>query len=245
MRPQTRNLFNQYRADVIRLNGGNAANPAESFTVAPSVEQTLETRIQESSDFLRNVNSFGVSDLKGEKIGLSVGSTIASRTDTTQNDRVPTDPTALDGLSYECRQTNFDTALRYAKIDQWSKFPDFQARLRDAIVQQQGRDRLMIGFNGQSAAGTTNRVANPLLQDVNIGWLKKLQTNAAARYMTQGGTTGEIRVGNGGDYANLDELVYDMRSALLEPWYSRDNAFVAIVSCPASSSACRAAVYSK
>lgn len=226
MRPETRKLFNQLRADIAKLNG--ADNATEQFTVAPSVEQTLETRVQESSDFLMNVNSYGVRDLKGEKIGLSIGSTIASRTDTTSADRVPTDPHALDNLQYECKQTNFDTALRYATVDQWSKFPDFQTRVRDAILAQQGRDRQMIGFNGQSAAATTDRVANPLLQDVNIGWLKKLSTNAAARYMTQGANAGEIRVGAGGDYANIDELVYDMRSNLLQPWYARDNSFIAI-----------------
>lgn len=228
MRPETRKLFNQYRADIAALNG--AEIPTEQFTVAPSVEQKLETRIQESSDFLRNVNSYPVRDLKGEKIGLSVGSTIASRTDTTQNDREPTDPTSLDNLDYECKTTHFDTALRYAKIDQWSKFPNFQTRIRDAIVQQHGRDRQIIGWNGTSAAAATNRVANPLLQDVNIGWMKKLQTNAAARYMNQGATAGQVRVGAGGDYASLDELVYDMRSNLLQPWYSRDNSFIACVS---------------
>ena len=134
-----RKKFNEYRADVATMNG--ADNHVEQFTVAPSVEQKLEKRVQESSDFLRNVNSYGVRDLKGEKIGLSIASTIASRTDTTQNDRVPTDPSALDNLEYECKQTNFDTALRYAKIDQWSKFPNFQVLIRNAIVEQQGRDR--------------------------------------------------------------------------------------------------------
>lgn len=228
MRNETRVLFDAYIAQLATLNGVRDAS--KQFVVAPSVEQVLETKIQETSDFLMNVNSYGVRDLKGEKIGLSVASTIASRTDTTQNPRVPFDPTALDNLEYECKKTDFDTALRYAKIDSWSKFKDFQMRIAAAIREQQGRDRLMIGFNGQSAAATTDRVANPLLQDVNIGWLKKLQTNAAARYMTQGGTANQIRVGAGGDYANLDELVYDMRSNLMQPWYSRDNSFIACVS---------------
>ena len=228
MRNETRVLYNAYLKKQAELNGIDDAT--QQFTVVPSVEQTIETRVQESSDFLMNVNSYGVRDLKGEKIGLSVSSTIASRTDTTQADRTPFDPTALDGLDYECKKTDFDTALRYTKIDQWSKFPGFQTMIRDAIIQQQGRDRLMIGFNGQSAAATTNRSTNPLLQDVNIGWLKKLQTNAAARYITGGGQAGKIRVGPGGDYASLDELVYDMRSSLLQAWYARDNSFIACCS---------------
>ncbi len=228
MRNETRVLFHAYLQKQASLNGVSSAT--EQFTVAPSVEQTIETRVQESSDFLMNVNSYGVRDLKGEKIGLSVGTTIASRTDTTQADRVPTDPTTLDALDYDCKKTDFDTALRYSKIDLWSKFPNFQTMIRDAIIQQQGRDRQMIGFNGQSAAATTNRATNPLLQDVNIGWLKKLQTNAQARYLTEGVNAGQIRIGPNGDFASLDELVYDMRSSLLQPWYARDNSFIACCS---------------
>lgn len=228
MRTETRLAFNAFTAALASLNGVPSAT--EKFTVAPSVEQTLEKRIQESSDFLRNANSYGVRDLKGEKIGLSISTTIASRTDTTQSDRQAIDPTALDNLMYECKQTNFDTAIRYAKLDQWSKFPNFQELIRNAILEQMARDRLIIGFNGQSAAADTDRVANPLLQDVNIGWLKKLQTNAAARYLTQGAVANKVRVGPNGDFANLDELVYSMRSDLLQPWYARDNGLIACCS---------------
>lgn len=228
MRNDTRLAFHAFTAALANLNGVPSAT--EKFTVSPSVEQKLERRIQESSDFLRNVNSYGVRDLKGEKIGLSIASTIASRTDTTSKDRQAIDPTSLDNLMYECKQTNFDTALRYAKLDQWSKFPNFQELIRNAIVEQMGRDRLMIGFNGQSAAADTNRDTNPLLQDVNIGWLKKLETNAAARYLKQGTVANKVRVGPNGDFANLDELVYAMRSDLLQPWYARDNSLIACCS---------------
>lgn len=228
MKKDTRKLFNAYREEIAKLN--DVTNAAEQFTVAPTIEQKLEARIQESSGFLMNVNSVPVDELVGEKIGLTVGTTIASRTDTTGADRVATDPTALDANQYECKKTDFDTAIRYQTIDLWAKFPDFQTKMRNAIVEQQGRDRLMIGWNGISAAANTNRGANPLLQDVNIGWLKKLQVEAAARYMNQGATAGSIKVGPGGDYANMDELVFDMRSNLLSPWYARDNSFITCLS---------------
>lgn len=224
MNNETRVLFNAYTAALATLNG--VASATEKFTVSPTVQQTLEKRIQASSGYLMNVNSYGVDEQQGEKIGITVGSTIAGRTDTTITDRVPTDPQALDNHFYNCLQTNYDTALRYATVDAWAKFPNFQTLLRDAIVEQQGRDRLMIGWNGTSAAVATNRATSPLLQDVNIGWLKKLQTEAAARYMTQGAVAGSIKVGAGGDYANLDALVFDMRSNLLAPWFVRDNSFI-------------------
>lgn len=223
MKAESRKLFNQYRADQAELH--QTDNVAEQFTVSPTIQQKLESRIQESSDFLMNVNSYPVDEIKGEKIGISTG-TIASRTDTNVEERSPVDPTNMDNRGYECAKTDFDTFVRYQTIDLWAKFPDFQNRLRDHRIKQQGRDRLMIGWNGTSRAATTNRVANPLLQDVNIGWLKKLQTEAAARYVDGGSVANEVRVGPGGDYANMDELVYDMRSSLLDPWYSRDNSFM-------------------
>lgn len=224
----SRRVFSGYLDHIARLNG--VASAEKQFAVDPSIQQKLESAIQESSGFLASVNSYGVDQQTGEKIGLSIGQTIAGRTNTAVADRQPVDPTALDSTEYACKQTNFDTALRYAKIDQWAKFPDFQVRISGGIAQQIGRDRLMIGWNGTSAAAATDRVANPLLQDVNIGWLKKLETNAAARYMDEGANAGEIRVGAGGDYANLDELVHDMRSSLLQPWHARDNSFIACVS---------------
>ncbi|UCV02284.1 phage major capsid protein, P2 family [Dechloromonas denitrificans] len=226
MNNETRELFNAYVDEIAKLNG--VPDASKKFTVSPTIEQKLEKRVQESSGFLMNVNSYPVDELSGEKIGISVGTTIASRTDTTQSDRIPNDPQALDSNLYECKKTDFDTAIRYQTIDTWAKFKDFQTKLRDAIVEQQGRDRLMIGLNGTSAAANTNRALNPLLQDVNIGWLKKLQLESAARYMDQGAAAGSVKVGPGGDYENMDLLIYDMRSNLLAPWFARDNSFIAM-----------------
>ncbi len=94
MRNKTRVLFNAYCAAIADLNG--VASATEKFTVAPSVQQTLEDKIQENSDFLGRINNIGVDEQQGEKLGLGVGSPIASTTDTTAADRVPIDPSTLD-----------------------------------------------------------------------------------------------------------------------------------------------------
>ncbi|MES9901141.1 MAG: phage major capsid protein, P2 family [Sedimenticola sp.] len=228
MRQLTRKVFNSYLGQVAALNG--IPDATQKFAAAPSVSQTMENHIQENSAFLAMVNSIGVNEQTGEKLGLSVGATIAGRTDTTTDDRETQDPSGVDDRAYFCKQTNFDTHLGYAKLDAWAKFPDFQARIRNQIVRQSALDRIMIGWNGLSAAAATNRVANPLLQDVNIGWLAKLQAEAVGRYMIEGATPGEIQVGAGGDYANLDALVYDMRSNLLAPWHRRNTTLVVVCS---------------
>lgn len=230
MRNESRIKFNAYTAAIAELNG--VPNAAEKFTVAPSVQQTLETKVQLSSAFLNTINMPIVVEKSGEKLGLGISSTIAGTTDTTKGDREPIDPTDLTGNTYECTQTNFDTSLRYAKIDAWAKFKDFQTRIRDALLKQQALDRIMIGWNGMSRAATSNRTTNPLLQDVNTGWLQKYREDAPARWMkqAQGGTANQIRVGvaAGHDYANLDALVMDAVSNLIAPQFRDDTELVVI-----------------
>ena len=226
MYPETRQALKAYFAQLAALNGVDSV--AEKFAVTPSVQQTLETRMQESSAFLQAINVIGVREQEGEKIGLGVTGPIASRTDTTASDRATRDVHDLASQKYRCEQTNYDTHLRYATIDAWAKFPDFQARVRNAIVQRQALDRMMIGFHGASAAADTDLAVNPMLQDVNIGWLKHIETDATERVLTEGGTAGKVTVGATGDYKNLDAVVFD-NIQLLDPWFRDDPGLVAMM----------------
>ncbi len=229
MRNDTRKLYSAMLGQIAQLNGVEDAT--QKFTVEPSVQQTLETHIQESSDFLTKINITTVREQSGSKLGLGVGSPIASTTDTALADRATKDATTLDESGYLCTQTNFDTHLTYAKLDAWAKFPDFQIRVRNAIVKRQALDRIMIGFNGTSRAATSNATTNPLLQDVNIGWLQKYRSFAAPRVMDEGANAGQVRVGAaaGRDYFNLDALVMDAVASLIDPWYRDDTELVAIM----------------
>jgi len=229
MRNETRKLYSAMLGQIAQLNGVDDAT--QKFTVDPSVQQTLEDHIQESSDFLTRINITTVREQSGSKLGLGVGSPIASTTNTALADRTTKDPTALDEQGYLCTQTNFDTHLTYAKLDAWAKFPDFQTRVRNAIIKRQALDRIMIGFNGTSRAATSNPATNPLLQDVNVGWLQKYRQFATARVMDEGANAGAVRVGAtaGRDYFNLDALVMDAVASLVEPWYRDDTELVAIM----------------
>ena len=227
MRNDTRVLFNAYLQQLAQLHG--VGDVTTKFTAAPSVAQTLETRIQESSAFLSAINVFGVSEQSGEKIGIGIDGTIASTTDTTLKDREPRDPSGLDNRGYVCTQTNFDTGIRYQKLDQWAKFKDFQARIRDAIIKAQALNRIMIGWNGTSRAATSNPAINQLLQDVNIGWLEKMRLENPARVMDEVvDGSGKIQIGAGKDFENIDALVISMVNEFIEPWYQEDTELVVI-----------------
>lgn len=221
MRNDTRVVFNTYCADLARLNG--VPDATQRFAVDPTVEQTLENRIQQSADFLKRVNVVGVSQPSGQVLGLGATGPVAGRTDTSAAERQPRDVHGLGKRQYRTHQTNFDTYVTYATLDAWARFPDFQTMLRDKVTEQIARDRLMIGWNGTTAAVTTDLDANPLLQDVNIGWLQYMRNADPARVYTG------PKVGDGGDYKTLDGLVFDAVNTYLEDWYKDDANIVCIV----------------
>ena len=227
MRNETRILLNQYTAQLAQLNG--VPSVMEKFVVAPTIQQKLEERIQLSSEFLKSINVIGMLEKEGEKLGMDAASTIAGRTDTSAADRVPREVHELDSNKYRCEKTDFDTAIKYSVLDVWAKFQDFQTRLRDLILKRQALDRIMIGFNGISVAATTNRVANPLLQDVNKGWIQHYREQAAARVMNEViALSGAVNIGATGDYKNLDALVLDARNNLVDATFRQDPSLVVI-----------------
>ncbi|GAB5098699.1 phage major capsid protein, P2 family [Caballeronia sp. HLA56] len=228
MKKTTRLAYSAYAAQIAKLN--DTADVSTKFTVEPTIQQKLETKMQESSAFLSRINILPVTELEGEKLGLSVSGPIASRTDTTKADRKPVDPTALDSNRYRCEKTDYDTAIAYRKLDAWAKFPDFQQRIRNVILKQCALDRIAIGWNGVEAAPSTDRNAHPLLQDVNIGWLQQYRNYANQRVLHEGKVkdSHKVYVGKGGDYANLDALVMDLVDSLIDPWFREDTELVVI-----------------
>ena len=153
MKKQTRQVFGQYETRLGQLN--DTDNVAKTFSVTPSVQQKLETKMQESSEFLSKVNIIGVTEQEGEKLGLGVSGPIAGRTNTKDKERETRDLSTMDSTKYRCEQTNFDTHLSYAKLDAWAKFQDFQSRVANAILTRQALDRIVIGFNGVKAMADT------------------------------------------------------------------------------------------
>lgn len=234
MKTKTRFAYNAYLQQLATLNKIDVKDVGSKYTAEPSVAQTVETKIQESSAFLTRVNVVPVDEQSGERLGLGIGATVAGTTDTTKKEREPTDPTYIDGEGYKCTQTNFDTALGYEKLDLWAKFQDFQIRIRDAIIKRQALDRIMIGFNGERREKTSDRLTYPLLQDVNIGWLEKIRREAPVRVLSKiVGSDGtvisqKVRIGKGGDFKNLDALVMGAVSEKIEPWYQDDTELVVI-----------------
>lgn len=231
MRNSTRELFDAYFERQAELNHINKSHVTKAFSIDPSVEQTLEDKVQQSSEMLKKINIYGVNDQSGEKIGLGVSGPISSTNNSTTDRRQPVSVTALDSNKYTCNKVNADTFASYAQLDAWAKFPDFQQRLSNQIIQRIALDRIMIGFNGTSYADKSDRNANPLLQDCGIGWLQQYRANAPQRVMKDITVTSRDdsnQVIAKGDYGNYDSLVYDAVNSLMDEWYKDSPNLVVI-----------------
>ena len=153
---------------------------------APTADQRLVQRRQDTIAFLSLINVLGVRDLIGMPVGMNMTGMIAGRTNTTGGtQRHGRNPMSLDNFPFLLSQTNFDITILYSLLDQWSKFPNFEAMLRDEILIQQGLNRIAIGWNGASIAADTDPVANPLGQDVNKGWLQIQTENMPSMIMSE------------------------------------------------------------
>lgn len=228
MKKLTLQKFNHATLALAVKNGVESTE--KKFAVEPSIAQRMVETLQETSEFLQKINIQPVDELEGEAIGLTQGSTIAGRSNTKGGTkRTPVDPTGLNSNTYKCYKTDFDVAIRYEKLDAWAKFPDFYARWKKFVDRAIALDMIMIGLNGISVAVQTDRSANPLLQDLNIGWLEQIRTKAPERYMKEVvDASGKVKIGTGGDYNNLDALVVDVVSNLISEIHQDDTDLVVI-----------------
>jgi P2 family phage major capsid protein len=239
MQTATRLLFNSYVGTLAQLNNLDPSltvipGELKQFAVAPVIEQRLQAKLQLTSDFMSRINVVPVAAQQGDRVGVGVGRSLAGRTDTSGGDRRnPTDPTKSDKIDqYFCKKTNYDYSWGYTLLDAWAHRPEFQQLVRDAVLVQKAEDVITIGFNGTSAAATTDRDANPLLQDVNWGWLFKMRENAPSRVMSHGTKDNlKVYVSDTGtaDYVNLDALVFDAIGNLIHERYRTATDLVVIV----------------
>ncbi|MCW4444001.1 phage major capsid protein, P2 family [Vibrio splendidus] len=227
MQKQTKIKLNAYVKAVAAQNDVDDAT--EKFNVSPNGTQRIIAAIRESNWFLKKVNIISVKNQKGESIGLGVTGMIASRTDTSgDGKRTPKDHSSMGAMPYMCEQTNFDTALRYAKLDAWSHHKNFNALISKSNREQIDANKITIGWYGESVAENTDAGANPNGEDVNKGWFQAMREHNADRLITEGETASEVRIGEDGDFINLDLAVLNTKN-LLHDACENDSNLVAII----------------
>lgn len=228
MQKQTKIKLSAYVKAVAAQNDVDDAT--EKFNVSPNGTQRIIAAIRESNWFLNKINIISVKNQKGESIGLGATGMIASRTDTSgSGKRTPKDHSSMGAMPYMCEQTNFDTALRYAKLDAWAHHKNFNSLISKATREQIDANKITIGWYGVSVAKNTDASANPNGEDVNKGWFQAMRDHNAERLITTGQKAdGEIRIGEGGDFINLDLAVLETKN-LLHDACENDSNLVAII----------------
>ncbi|EPN8207712.1 phage major capsid protein, P2 family [Yersinia enterocolitica] len=232
MRNETRDKWDEYLSAQARLNSLPLDRVTKQFTVAPVVAQTLENKIQEASDLLKRINVHVVPEQEGQRVGIGVSGPIANRNTSNTVRREPNSPETIeDNGTYRCEQTNSDTYISYARLDAWAGKRDFKNRVTNQIILRRALDRIMVGFNGISVAAKSDFATNPLLQDVNIGWLQKYRLFAPQRVMGDVSVSTrdeENKLITKGAYGNLDALAFDAVNSLIDPWYQDDTGLIVI-----------------
>lgn len=64
MKKNTRKAFDNYAARLAQLN--DTGSVGQTFSVDPTIQQKLESKMQESSEFLSKINIIGVAEQEGE-----------------------------------------------------------------------------------------------------------------------------------------------------------------------------------
>jgi P2 family phage major capsid protein len=189
------------------------------------VQQRLETKIQQSSEFLKLINIIPVNEMMGRKSAWASLAPLPAAP-TPMPTRAPQKESAVDETA-TCAQTNYDTHIKYNTLDSWAKFADFAARVSAVRLQRCALDRIMIGFNAPARPPPPTSPQTPAAgceQGLAAGSARQRPQRAGQRQ-----TAGKVVVGGAGaDYKSLDGLVFDAVQNLLEPWHSQAGDLVAI-----------------
>ncbi|MEC4729004.1 phage major capsid protein, P2 family [Shewanella sp. D64] len=212
----TKVKLNQYVQAVAKKYG--VADATEKFSVDPTATQRIVAQMRESNWFLGRINIVPVLNQKGEALGLGVTGMIAGRTDTTADKiRKTKSVHNLKPMPYLCEQTNFDTHIRYSQLDAFAHLKNFAAIIATQTREQIDANKVTIGFYGTSCVPNTDATTNPNGEDVCKGWFQALREHNTGAMMKEGKVLGEIRIGEGGDFINLDLAVMNVKQLLSDP----------------------------
>lgn len=201
-----------------------------SFSLTPSASQTIVDKMQESADLLKQINILEVDEQEEESIGLT-SVPLSSTNNSTTEARHPVQGCTAETDRYRCEQVNTDTYVSYEKLDQWAGLDNFFGHMESQIYRRQALDVILTGIYGTHHAAKSDITANPLLQDVNTGWLEKWRRNASARVVN--GVSVSRRnnaniIESSGDYGTIDSLTMEAYQELLDPWHTGDSDLVVI-----------------
>ncbi|KLP41773.1 phage major capsid protein, P2 family [Enterobacter ludwigii] len=214
MNKATKVLFRQVQERIAKQYGADLAevSAGKQFDITGPQGEKLLGAVQAQSPFLQKINMPSVQDIQGEKVFAGLQQTITGRRKKGRY-RQNIEP---DGAKYFCVETDSGLVIPWLRLDTWARMEaQFMALYATYVQQQIALDQCMIGWRGIKVADDTDTTTYPLLEDVNKGWMQWMRENKPENIMEEGATAGKISIyGASADYANLDDLGYDLKHGL-------------------------------
>jgi len=212
-----------YSTQVAKSFGVEDAS--HKFAISDPMETKLRAALLESVEFLRMITTMQVDQIKGQVVkvgnyGLATGRKAGGRFTSSQG---------VAGHGYELTETDSCSATTWALLSTWANagnLNQFMKLINENATLRFALDMLRVGFNGVSAAATSDPDANPNGEDVNKGWHQIVKEKAAAQIVTD---PIFFDPAGGGDYKTLDAIVTELKNTLIHPSLRNDPRLVVLV----------------
>lgn len=203
----------------------------KQFSVTAPMELKLRAAMLEAVDFLKLITVMNVEQIQGQVV--KVGSTLIA-TGRKENGRF-TSSQDIGGNTYQLTETDSCAAVTWATLSVWANAgnaKEFMKLMSQNATLRFALDKLRIGFNGTSAAKTTNPVVNPLGEDVNKGWQQIVKENAPDQIIIDHiyfNPDADIDTLKDNEYKTLDAIVTELKNSHIHPSLRSDPRLVVLI----------------
>ncbi|MGK3156624.1 phage major capsid protein, P2 family [Enterobacter kobei] len=220
---RARDLLDNYTAGMAQHFG--TQNPGRYFSLNDPQETALRLAMLESVEFLNWITSLDVDQLSGQVVNVGASVLHTGRSETGRFVR----QVGVDGNTYSLVETDSCAALRWDLLSVWANAGkeenEFYNLVQTFSTQAFAMDMLRIGFNGTHRAKTTDPIANPNGEDVNIGWHEIMKTMMDGKQIM----TDPVVLDQAGDYKSLDAMASDLINAKIPAQFRNDPRLVVLV----------------
>lgn len=220
-----------YCSQLAKAYGIPEAALSKQFAVTGPIETNLRQALLDSIEFLNLITVLDVDQIKGQVVQVGVGALYTGRK---KGGRFTRD-IGVDGNTYELFETDSCAALPWATLCTWANSGgdgEFMRLVNEFTNKAFALDMLRIGWNGTSAAESTDATAHSLGQDVNKGWhqLAKEYNSGSQIIIPTGAATHLYFDPDGkGDYNTLDAMASDIINTVIDPLFRQDPSLVVLV----------------
>lgn len=216
-------------ATAFPLNAGNLPTNATAAGsgFVPSKEIMLLRDVAAHSRFLSRVNMQTRRQKQGGSFKIGPQGRNTRTNDTKGGDERRTGDVKDPVLNlYQMVKAHFDWGMHDDDLSDMSEFPNWHSLYRAAMLESYANDIQICGFHGVEHTTTSDLSTNELLEDVNKGWIQLLRERNSGNVFT-GDANGEVKIGNGGNYQNLDQFIHDLYQGI--PAHKRSPGMQSVV----------------